>query len=241
MQGSHIAAAIATFLSLGIIGTLLLWKTPRKDWNPLFIIILLELPMSLFAFYLIRLPLDKLLLQIFSPFTDRYRFLTTFYAPLTEEPIKLWVLLIPWLFHRINIKNRINIAVAIGVGFGIGELWMLAHQFSKVPSIAQLPWYSFGGYIQERFLVCFMHGAFTASAIIFFRKKFFIPALLLGMFLHYLGNFPIFLAAINFGGIRTSDWKIIISLWVQLYFLLMLGFMGYLLYKQRKKGHWRNA
>lgn len=234
MQGIYIAAVVTTILSLGIIGGFLTWKTPRKEWFFLVFIILLEIPMSAIAFYLIRLPLDCWLQRLLSSSPGIYHFLTTFYAPITEEPIKLWVLLFPWIFRRIERKNAVRFAIAIGLGFGIGEMWMLAVQFAKDPYIASLHWYSLGGYMQERFMVCVMHGAFTAMALSLFRKKTFILGLLCALFLHYLGNFPIYLAGLNFLGLSTSTWKIILVIWVQLYFLAMLGLLGYLLLKTHK-------
>ncbi len=234
MQGIYIAAIITTIISLGIIGTFLLWKTPRKEWRILLLVVLLEIPMSAIAFYFIRHPLDGLLLRLLSSKLDIYRFLTTFYAPITEEPIKLVVLLIPWILRRIDRKNSVHFAIAIGLGFGIGEMWMIAAELAKIPYISSLHWYSLGGYIQERFIVCVMHAGFTAVALSLLRKKVFILGFLCAMFLHYVSNFPIYLAGMNLWGMSPSTWKIILLLWVQLYFLAMLGLLGYLLFKRSK-------
>ncbi|TES93873.1 MAG: PrsW family intramembrane metalloprotease [Candidatus Cloacimonadota bacterium] len=234
MQGIYIAAVVTTILSLGIIGVFLVWKIPKKEKGILLAVVLLEIPMCALAFYFIRFPLDGWLQRLLSSSPGIYRFLTTFYAPITEEPIKLWVLAIPWIFRRIERKNAIRFAVAIGLGFGIGEMWMLAEQFAKDPYIASLHWYQLGGYIQERFMVCVMHGAFTAPVICFLRKKTIILGILCALFLHYLGNFPIYLAGLNFLGLSISTWKIILTVWVQLYFLGMLGLLGYLLLKTHK-------
>lgn len=234
MQGIYIAAIITTIISLGIIGGFLLWRTPRKERLIGIFIILMEIPMCACAFYFIRLPLDNLVTRFIPTSSTLYQIITTFYAPITEEPIKIWILLIPWIFKKFNQKNAILFAITIGLGFGIGELWMLAYQFAKYPNIASLPWYSLGGYIQERFIVCVMHGAFTAAALSLLRKKVFILGLLFGIFLHYLGNFPIYLASINLGGISAETWKLIVSIWLQFYFLAMLGFLALLLIKKSK-------
>ena len=79
--------------------------------------------------------------------------------------------------------------------------------------------------MQERLLVCIMHGAFTAAALMFFRKKRFLVGFLIALLLHYMGNFPIFLAAVNFGGLSTGKWQTIVFIWIQFYFLAMVGFI----------------
>ena len=234
MHPIYTAAIVPTLLGLGVIGGLLCWRAPREQRKLLAVIVLLELPLCAAAFYFIRQPLDGLLQKVISPFSDGYRLIATWYAPLTEEPIKLWVLLIPLVFRSVKRSNFVFFAVAIGLGFGIGELWMLAYEFSKAPAFASLPWYAFGGFMQERFLVLFMHGAFTAAALMFFRRKLFIVGFLIALLLHYIGNFPIFLAAVNFGGLSTGDWQIIVLIWTQLYFLAMVGFLTFLYIKIQK-------
>jgi hypothetical protein len=233
MHPIYIAAIIPTIFALGIIGGLLYWRAPRGLRKLLVLIVLLELPMCALAFYFIRQPLDDLLQRAISPFSDGYRLIATWYAPLTEEPAKLWGLRIPFIFRRIRRSNFVFFALAIGLGFGIGELWMLAYEFSKVPAFASLAWYAFSGFMQERLLVCIMHGAFTAAALMFFRKKLFLVGFLIAMLLHYIGNFPIFLAAVNFGGLNTEYWQTIVLIWVQLYFLAMVGFLTFLYLKMR--------
>jgi hypothetical protein len=234
MHPIYIAAIIPTLLGLGIIGGLLYWRASKELRKLLALIVLLELPICAMAFYFIRQPLDGLLQRAISPFSDGYRLIATWYAPLTEEPAKLWVLLIPFIFRRVKRSNFVFFALAIGLGFGIGELWMLAYEFSKVPAFASLTWYAFSGFMQERLLVCFMHGAFTAAALMFFRKKLFLIGFLIALLLHYIGNFPIFLAAVNFAGLSTETWQTIVLIWVQLYFLAMVGFITFLYLKMRE-------
>lgn len=234
MHSIYIAAIIPTVLALGVVGGLVIWRAPRECRKLLLVIVLLELPMSALAFYLIRQPIDGLLQRVISPFSDGYRLIATWYAPLTEEPVKLWVLLIPLVFKSVKRSNFVFFTLAIGIGFGIGEIWMLAYEFSKVPAFASLAWYAFGGFMQERFLVCIMHGAFTAGALMLFRKKLFIVGFLIALMLHYIGNFPIFLAAVNFAGLSTGDWQTIVFIWTQLYFLVLVGFLTFLYIKMRE-------
>lgn len=226
MQGIYITAIITTSLSLAVIGSIIFWRSPRKERSFLSVLILLEIPICALAFYFIRLPLDGWLRNLLTPQPGIYKFLTTLYAPITEEPAKLWILLIPWVFRRINSKNVIRVAMAIGLGFGIGEMWLVATRLANNPQIGSLPWYSLGGYINERFMVCIMHGVFTCVALRQISKS-----LILGIFsaisLHFVGNFPIFLAAINFLGLGKSTWQILLFIWVNLYFLSMIGLLIY--------------
>jgi hypothetical protein len=47
----------------------------------------------------------------------------TCFAPLTEEPAKLWLLLVPAFVGRLRKENAPGVAMAIGLGFGLGEAW----------------------------------------------------------------------------------------------------------------------
>jgi len=99
-------------------------------------------------------------------------------------------------------------ALAIGLGFGVGEAWTVAGLLSKSPEIAKYPWYLLNGYMSERMMVCVIHAAFTASALalIFKHKRVFL-GLLACMILHFLGNFPIFLAVKNAFGLRPKRYE----------------------------------
>lgn len=232
MKGIYVAAIITTALSLTIIGSFILRKSPKKEWPILVAAMLLQIPMCAAAFYFIRLPLDKFLQGFLGQGSGIYTFLTTLYAPITEEPIKLWILLIPWFISKLNGKNAVRIAMAIGLGFGVGEMWFVAAQLAKYPQIASLPWYSLGGYISERFMVCVIHGAFTAVALRQFRKAF-IMGVLAAIFLHFIGNFPIYLAGNNFWSLGKSTWQVILLLWVPFYFLAMVALLAYFAYKDK--------
>lgn len=227
MQGIYIAAIVTTLLSLIIIGGFLLWRSSRKERAMLVAAVLLMIPMCAIAFYFIRLPLDGWLQGLLGRTSEMYKFLTTLYAPVTEEPIKLWVLLMPWFLNNLERKNTIRVALAIGLGFGIGEMWLIATKLANNPQIASLPWYSLSGYMNERFMVCIMHGTFTAVALSRIRKGF-ILGILGAIALHFLGNFPIYLAGRNFGGLGKSTWQLMLHTWVIFYFICMLGLLIYL-------------
>ncbi|MBI5759532.1 MAG: hypothetical protein HZA46_13520 [Planctomycetales bacterium] len=216
-MGILIVAAFTTVLCLTVIGGFVGWRSPRNEWGLLALLVVFELGMSPLAFYGVRLPLDGLLKGWIAD-VGTYRFVSTFYAPLTEEPTKLWPLLLPWVWRSLSRENAVRRAMALGLGFGIGEIWFLAEIIHRNdPVTAALPWWQLGGFLNERFMVCVMHGAFSAVAI---RGRWWgVPA---AMTLHFFGNFPIYLRGINAFGWGANVWTNIIGLWVVAYFLTMM-------------------
>lgn len=228
MPGIYIAAAITTALSLLIIGGAIWKKTPVKYHALLLVALAAQLPMSAVAFYYVRIPLDRFLVGWLGASSQLYKYLTTLYAPLTEETAKVWPLLIPVFYRRIDKRNAVCVAMALGLGFGLGEIWFLAERVSHAPEIARLPWYLLGGFITERFMVCVMHGVFTATALKNLRGRFY-AGLLMAMALHFMGNFPIFMAAEGYFGWGRNVWQYVLSFWVPVYFLLMLLLLVFLM------------
>jgi hypothetical protein len=223
-MGTYIAAIITTVLSLALIGGFVGWRSPRNEWGLLALLLVLELPMSPLAYYGVRVPLDHAVWPRM-PDVATHGFVKTFYAPVTEEPAKLWPLLIPFVGRRLSRENAVRVAMALGLGFGIGEIWFIAEILHREqPDIAALPFWQLGGFINERFMVCAIHGAFTAVAI---RGRWFgVPA---AMALHFFGNFPIYLKAINAFGWGEKVWTPIVGMWVVAYFLAMLVVLCWLL------------
>jgi hypothetical protein len=226
-----IAAAITSVLSITIIGGLLFYRAPKDERIFLLLLITIMLPMNALAYYFLRIPIDSLLSTIIGRDNQIYHFLRIFYAPLTEEPAKLWPLLVPLIYKHINTNNIVRVAIAIGLGFGIGEAWNVAVLLSKSHAIAGYPWYMFTGYINERLLVCIGHAAFVASALHFIiNRKSVLIGISLGMFLHLIGNSPIYLANIHAFNFDNTTWTIILQIWVLAYLLAMgsiLAFMAY--------------
>ena len=75
----------------------------------------------------------------------------------------------------------------------------------------------FGGFVIERLAVCFLHGAllvppFYALA----RGRSFLLGGLVGMVVHFLLNFPIYLARSMLFGLGET-WKLVLLLWVLLF------------------------
>lgn len=230
----YIAAIITSALSLAVIGGLLLFRALREDRMFLGVLVVVMLPMNALAFYCVRTPIDAWLSTLFGKSIELYHFIRVLYAPLTEEPAKLWPLLIPWFYRRIASKNVLQVAFAIGLGFGVGEAWTVAGLLSKSPEVAKYPWYLLGGYMGERMMACVMHCAFTAAALHFIinRKSAFI-GVMSAMALHFFGNFPIFLAQKNVFGVGTNIWKGILQIWVSAYFLLMGFILAYMAYGKK--------
>lgn len=235
MPDIYIAATITSALSLAVIGGLLFLRAPREERGFLGILVLVMLPMNALTFYMVRMPLDGWLSSMMGKQNEAYHLIRTLYAPITEEPAKLWPLLIPFFCRRMRSIPVHRVALAIGLGFGVGEAWTGASLLSKSPEIAKYPWYMLGGYLSERMMVCVMHSAFTASALvlIFKRERVFLGVLAC-MLLHFLGNFPIFLARENVLGLGPKAWQILLQLWVPVYFLMMGSLLACLAYGR----HW---
>lgn len=222
MLGITIAAAITTALVIAFYGYIIARMSAREDRSLLILAALVALPLQPLAFYLVRMPLHGLLnatLGVGALLTT----LTLFYAPLTEEPAKWLPLLVPAVRRRLKPENAVALALAVGLGFGIGEIWFLAEQLARSPAFAALPFYAFNGFIGERAVVCFLHGAmivFAYSRLAAGRS--FIVGGLIGMALHFALNLPIFLAKIDLFGIGNVAWAIVLALWVPM-FAIALG------------------
>jgi hypothetical protein len=138
-----------------------------------------------------------------------------FYAPLTEEPAKWLVLLLPFIRKALTPRNAVAIAIGTGLGFGIGEIWFLTLQLMRSPAVRELPFYAFGGFMSERFVVTFLHGAFVAFLFKWLAEgRSFWSGALLGVALHFALNFPIYLAGIDLGHIGPTAWQVLLQVYV---------------------------
>ena len=90
-----------------------------------------------------------------------------------------------------------------------------------MPAYAGLAWYDFGGYMVERLVTCLWHPAFVAVAAVALQKGWrWLPLGLAGAFvLHFLGNFPIYLAGIDAFGLGREGWALALFAWLGLYSL----------------------
>src|SRR5690606_8942853 len=126
--------------------------TPKEERGFLVMLLLVMLPMNALAFFVLRMPLDGWLSSRMGEQNEVLHFIRTLYAPVTEEPAKLWPLLIPFFYKRMKSIPVHRVALAVGLGFGIGEAWTVARLLSESPEIAEYPWYMLGGFIAERMM-----------------------------------------------------------------------------------------
>ncbi|MCX6847758.1 MAG: PrsW family glutamic-type intramembrane protease, partial [Verrucomicrobia bacterium] len=229
MHGINIAALLTSLLAIVGFGTLIRkLDKPATGWL-LFASVLICLPLQPLAFYFVRLPLDHWLVGQLNRTTTAYQWLVTLYAPLTEEPAKLLVLLIPAILRDVRPENFARYAFAIGLGFALGEMWFVAERVSHQPALAKLPFYQFGGYISERLMTCVFHSAFVAITLSRLRRRW-----VLGfggaVLAHWAANFPLTLMAWNVGGLGRNTWEVIVVLWLVALFVGAVAWFAYLIF-----------
>jgi hypothetical protein len=218
MPGIYGAAIVTAAIAVAIFGTMV--TRMRLPANPrlLLLAFLIVLPLEPASFYFVRVPLDHLLTALLGSNSLTLHWLTTFYAPLTEEPAKLVPLLVPAIRRDISRANFARYALAIGLGFAIGEMWFIAEIIARNPKFAGMPFYLFGGYLSERLMVCLFHSAFVGVALACLRKRFWL-GVAGAMALHWLGNFPIFLMSSNAFGMGPTFWAVAVQVWIIVYLI----------------------
>lgn len=212
--GLVVAALLTTAFCLAVWGSLLRSLPPPLPPRVLLAAFLVALPLQPAAFYLVRLPFNQWLTGLLGHKPSLW--IMIFYAPVTEELAKLIPLLVPAVRRAVAPQSAVRLALAIGLGFGIGELWFIAWNLREVPAVAALPFYMLGGFLGERFMVCLLHSAFTSLSL---RWR---GGLLLAMLAHLGLNLPIALAAVDFPPLGKAVWGVILGLWTALYFLAAL-------------------
>lgn len=222
-NGIYWMATIATVASGAIVGLFLFRNSKRAYWTPLLLCVLFQLPVAYLTFEYVRKPMDLWLRSQFGP---DYAWIPTLYAPITEELVKLWPLLLPFLWKRLSRENATYFAMALGLGFGLGEIWLLASRIAANPEMNQFPWYYYGGFLGERILVCFIHGGLTVVAVRFLKTRYFLAGLLGSMILHYLLNLPIFLSR-TISTLPESFWPIYMQIHVLLFFFFSAGLLSF--------------
>ena len=225
MPGIYIAAMLTLALSLALAGAVILKRIGPAD-RLLAALGVVGAAVAFFAaYYLLRLPLDGVVQPVLQSNPDWYRFATTFYAPLTEEPAK-WAVLIPlFLAGKITQDNKGAWAICLGFGFGMGEIVFLAQRIASDPQSLAIPWYQSTGFIVERLMVCTIHSALVlaAAGALAGRKPW---RLLVPLGLHWLLNIPIFVSRqypLDAAGIV---WSQLLWMWTSLFFWGALIYLG---------------
>ena len=223
-----IAAAAATFAVLFFYFSYILRIGDKKDYSRLLVSVLLTLPLAPLAYYGLILPLDNVILTIFSRESGLYKFVNIGYGPIIKESIKLVPLMLPFLNRRISSKNFVAFGMALGLGFGIGEIWLTAFQTSYIPNNLMLPiGYLLLGFIAEKLMFCFLHGAFTSLVLSYWKRRWGI-GLSKAIGLHLLAVLPLYLSQMNILGINPRAWRTILPLYLVFFFICMIFMLIYL-------------
>jgi hypothetical protein len=235
LHGIYLTAVITTAIAAAIFWPLIhKLKMPANE-RLLWLAAALALPLQPLAFYFVRVPLDHWLVTQLGSTSTTYQWLISLYAPLTEEPAKLVPLLIPAIRHDIRAANFVRYALAIGVGFAIGEMWFIADRIAHVPLFAEIPFYQFGGYVGERLMVCLFHGAFVSVALWQLRRRF-VLGFAGAVALHWFCNFPLLLMAWDVGGLGKTFWAVAAQGWLVAYVLGSLALFSYFTFNRVAPG-----
>src|SRR5262245_9911392 len=217
-MGLIIDAALTTAVALG---ALILLLIKSSNWRAVALAFVIALPLQPLALYLVRLPIDRALKTVFGA-PAWLVVLSLFYAPLTEEPAKWLAAAVPSV-RRAIMAEPITVALTVGLGFAIGEIWMIVREVLALPGVWSLPASNFVPFVIERLEVCFLHGAFVVPAFVCLaRGRSFLLGGVAGMALHFLLNFPIFLKNIDAFGLGEG-WVPALLLWVILMVIACAG------------------
>ncbi len=225
MPGIYYTAILTAAVAIVVFGPLIHKLPQPADERRLWLAAIVVLPLQPLVFYCVRVPLDHWLVARLGATSSAYQGLITFYAPLTEEPAKLVPLLVPAILRDVRPANFLRYALAIGLGFALGEMGFIAHRVAQVPAFRALPFYQFGGYFGERLMTCVVHSAFVSVALWRLRRGF-VVGIAAAMLLHWLGNFPIALLAWNVGGLGKTFWTLAVQGWLVGYFLAALALLS---------------
>jgi hypothetical protein len=213
-MGLIIAAAITTGLALLTIGSIIVRAARPADRRMLALACLIALPLQPLVFYLVRLPIDAGVRWVLG-LSAAWGMVALLYAPLTEEPAKWLPLAVPAVRRMLLPANAVPLALAIGLGFGIGEIWFLTRALVSSPNYPDLPFWMFNGFMLERLEVCFLHGVFVAAPIVRLAQgNSFWPGAMVGLLLHFLTNFPIYPAQLGAFGLSGPVWSLLLLGWV---------------------------
>ena len=206
-------------------GGILRKRVPPEERRWLLLLCALIIPMPTVMLYGVRLPLlDRAVRALVDPTSPVYPWLQLCYAPLTEELGKIWpLLLVPAWARRTTAENAPRVALALGLGFGLGEVLMIGAWVARSPLVDTTPWYLFGGFVGERFLVCLCHAFFVFMSVGAWKRWLWpgrlATGLLLAMALHFSLNAPILFARWGWLGPSPVVQSVALQLWVLVFFI----------------------
>lgn len=224
IPGLMTAALAVSLYATVIYGAYLAAKAPKAERPMLLLLFVSQLPMSMAAFVALRGPLDAAVRAVLAPEHWLYPWVTLLYAPLTEEPAKLWPLLLPFVAKGTTRDNLGRVARALGVGFGVGEAVFVAWLVLKDPRVPSLPWHAFVPFMRERFQVALIHALIVGISLLGLTAT---PRRLgagvaLAMGAHLALNLPILLAAKGWLGADRAQVAAILTAWVSLWWVAAL-------------------
>ena len=198
----YLSAAVATLLAVTMIGVPIAWLAQPQDRRIIATAALLTLPVP-FVIVLLNWWVSPWLV----PWAPVWHGLIIgVYAPLTEEPAKWAVLLVPRVRRALRPDNAGLIALAVGLGFAISEFWAQAYHMVGMQYFADKRLVIALTYAFAWLLSVFIHGGlllFFAARLASGRSV--IPGALAAMGLHYAYN----IANVQFGG----DWAYLQPAW----------------------------
>lgn len=210
MSGLVVASLIAASMSLAVYGGAILWLACHEERRLLVLATVAALPVTLLAYHGLRTPVEN----VFGV-PGGTLWLRAILPPLIEEPAKLLPLLLPVLARAVTRENAWRFGVALGLGFGLGEILLLVQLLQPSQAVGAAPWTALTGYISERYIVCLVHGAFTAAALAAWRGgRPLWQGLAAAMALHFASNLPIALASLFIVDLPTRSATL--ALWLVL-------------------------
>ena len=213
-MGIYIAAALASVMAMALWGGVALRVSNRAHLPVLVSAFVLMLPMQPLAFYAVRLPLlGNVQAALGTGIATLIVLMLA--APLTEEPAKWIVLTLRSVRRAIQSGSAIGLAIAAGLGFGVGEIWFLADRIAKVPALQATPFYEFWGFMLERAEVCFLHGMFLMPLFYALsRGRSVVIGALIGILMHLVVNLPALAIQMDVFGLGRQFWALASTVWL---------------------------
>lgn len=223
------ASLVTGFIAIVSLGVVFARATPRDERGLTACCIIATTPMCWLMFHCVRLPLDGWLNQILGD-AELLRWIRTAYAPITEEPAKLWPLLLPFIRRVVTRQNVARYALALGSGFALGEVFTVAALIAaRQPQTAALPWYQLTPFITERLMTVVIHSGVTAIVLAAWKRgPGFIAGLFAAMTAHWFVNIPIALAQQGWFGSSQFASQMIVTAWIVVCFIAGIAWLGLL-------------